>query len=561
MRGASAKFGPRLAKGWAVIALVAVGFAVQAQGAEQKSLFEQATEAYNRGELSAAATLFEQAGAVEVDPKKRALARVWQASSLFFAGDTTGARAALVAALGDDPQIVLRPEYWGKDFLEFFVKTKRELQPSPPPQHSVVQPSASPGETRNAIERLRRQAAQAVDTAALMEILGPLRQVEVSDPSVTLEVLELRADLLERLGRIEEGLEDRGRLEALRAAAAAVPGTSPLPIQTLLDARRMLRDNRPREAAALLRGVLLAQPSSIQALDAYSEALVKAGQLDEAFETVRIALATNENVDLRLRQGEIELARGRPAAARQAFVRAVELDAANDRALTQLGLTAAKLGDVATARDALTRAIKANALVFVPKVVRAQIALLDGDTEVAIELLKSALKVQPDSAWAAGWLGAAYLQLGQVPTAIEHLDEAQRANDPQLQLFLAEALRRSGRVNDAMRVLEQTASDVPDERLIEARCLIDRGELRSAAEVLERLVAVRPEDGRAQYLLAFAYHAEGRWAQARHHLEQARSLTGSPEFIEQAIVTEQKAIAGQELLDRAPSPPPVARRR
>ena len=253
-------------------------------------------------------------------------------------------------------------DYYTDDFLALVEKVRKRHASGastlgPPPPAGSPRPSLPPGGT---LAGLRQRLAQAPGSGCAVEaVLADLATLEMTYPAQQLpEVLELKVEVLDRLGRSREALELRGRLAALRASSQALPGTSAVPLDILLEARRHLASGRADDAVALLRGVLAAQPSCVPAIEVLAEALAEAGRLDEASDAVRTAMMGGEKPDLLLLQGEIELRRNRPDLARNAFRRLVEIDLGNDRGWASMGLLAARSGDLATARDALDKALR-----------------------------------------------------------------------------------------------------------------------------------------------------------------------------------------------------------
>lgn len=517
-----------------------------------------ATEAYRQGDLARAARLFVEAAEAEPAPAARAQIRVKLAWTYFALKNRSKAEEALTAALADDASLALDRDFFTDDFLALFEKVKKRTAggaPTATPSPRPAPPQPSPGAA--SLFQLRQRLAQAADATAIEPLLADLTTLEMlAQPQQLPEILEVKAEALERLGRTAEALELRGRLAALRAAAQALPGASTVPLDALLEARRHIAAGRPGDAVSLLRGVLAAQPSSLPVLEVLAEAYVEAGQLDEAFSAANTALAVNDKPELRLLLGEIELRRGRMDFARQAFRRVVETDLGNDRAWAALGLLAARGGDLATARDALDKALRANPMLFEARVVRAQVALLDGQAPTAVQSLQRAVQARPEDPWPQAWLGVAHLAAGNPAAAAEKLEVALKAGHDRFALALAEAWRRQGNLERAMQVLDRLPADDPRVGLVRARCLLDARRPAEAALILRELAAADPSRGDVAYLLAYALHADRRWADAVALLDRASALAGAPEGTAQARQHAEATRRAQELLDQAVVPPP-----
>jgi tetratricopeptide (TPR) repeat protein len=517
-------------------------------------------KAFRSANFKSAAKFYAAAADAEADPGKRAEIRVKLAVAYYNAKERTKAEEALTAALKDVPQLELVPEFYDSDFLKLFtrVRTRLTAPPTPVAGSAPVRTGGAVG----SLAQVRQRLAQAADNTAVEAILPSIEAIEASAPVNTLpDVLEVKADVFERLGRASDALELRGRIAAMRAAAQTPPGTSPVPLEALLEARRMLAAGRPQDAISFLHGVLLAQPSCMPALELEAEAFLEAGKLDDAYSVLRTALLGNEKPDLLMALGEVELRRGRLTGARDAFRRVVEVDAGNDRAWAALGLLAARMGDPGSAREALDKALAANGTLFEARVVRAEIALADAQPTAAFQHLQRALQVKPDDPWATGWLGATYLAISNNGAAAEKLQAAVKAEQGQFALPLVEALRRLGKADQALATLDGARGEEPSASLLRARCLLDLGRPADAQAVIANLITLFPENSQAHYLLGVAYHAQRRWQDASKELALAAGLPGAPAFAKESAANAEATRRAQDVLDSALTPPPPAPRR
>jgi tetratricopeptide (TPR) repeat protein len=514
-----------------------------------------ADKAFSNAEFKRAAKLYAAAAGEEPDAGKRAEIRVRLAVTYLNMRSRSKAEEAVGAALKDNPQLELVPDFYTADFLALFARVKARVAaaaPPPPPPANTPPPGSLP--------QIRQRLAQATDNAAVEALLPAIEALEGTTPANQLvDVLDVKADALDRLGRTGEALELHGRAAAMRAAAQAAPGTAPVPLETLLEARRLLAAGRPMDAVSLLRGVLAAQPSCAPAFEVLAEAYLDAGRLDEAYNALRTALLGNEKPELLLALGEVELRRGRLTGARDAFRRVVEVDPGNDRAWAALGLLASRMGDVASAREALDRALATNPMLFEARVVRAEIALGDGQRAAALAHLQRALQVKPDDPWASGWLGAAYLADGNARAAVAGLALAVKGGLGQFTLALADALRRSGKIDEALATLAAVKGDDLRAGLERARCQLDAGRTAEAQAALATLVAANPASVEARYLLGWAHHAQRQWQSAAQELAKAAAMPNAPAVVKDGAQLADATLRAQELLDASlpvPSPQP-----
>jgi len=533
----------------AAVAVLLLGAGV----AWSQDAISEADKAFRNADFKAAARFYATAAENEGDAGKRADIRVKLAITYFNMKSRTKAEEAIAAALKDNPQLELVPDFYTTDFLALASRVKAKLA-APLTAPSTPAPVRTP--PPGSLAQIRQRLSQATDNTGVEALLPSIEALEASVPAAQLsEVLDVKSDTLERLGRTGDALELRGRVAGMRATAQASPGTAPVPLEALLEARRLLAADRPSDAVSLLHGVLAAAPSCVPAFEVLAEAYMNAGRLDDAYEALRTALLGNQKPELLLSLGEVELKRNRLTGARDAFRRAVEIDSGNDRAWAALGLLAARMGDLASAREALDKALASNGMLFEARVVRAEIALAEGHPAEALTHLQRALQVKPDDPWASGWLGATYLTSGNVAGAAEKLAVAVKANLVQFSLALAEAQRRSGRVDDALATLASAKGDDITIRLLRARCLLDAGRPADAQALLTDLVASNPESIESRYMLGYSLHAQRQWAAAAQELAKAASMPKTPATVREGAQLAEATRHAQEILDSALTPP------
>jgi len=535
--------------------------ALPAAWASGQDTLGDANAAFRRGDLRRAAELFAAAAAAEPDPARRAEIKVRLAVTYFNLGNRSKTEEALAAALDDQPTLELVPEFYVDDFLALFRRARARRQ-APPPAPSPAAQASAVAATPASLAALRQRLAMAVDNAALEPLLAEVQGLEMATPPAGLaDVVELKAEVLERLGSFERSLEERGRAAAIRAAVQALPGTSPVPLDALLEARRLIAGERAAEAAALSRGILAAIPTSAPALELLAEALLEAGRYDEAYSALKTAMVDREKPELMLLLGEVELRRDNLAAARDAFRRIADLDPGHDRANAALGLIAARLGDLETAKQALDRALQANGTLVEARVARAQIALSRGDAAAAVADLQRALQMRPDDRWVSGWLGVAHLAAGNVAAAGQAMPRGGGTAEPHaFRAARAEAARRGGDPAACLAALADGDASGPA-TLLRARCLLDAGRHPEAMRVLQALVDRAPGDGAARFLLGYARYLERDWRGAAAELAQASGLAGAPTFTAEAVTRARATLAAQALLDGAVTPPAPAQKR
>lgn len=521
-----------------------------------QTTLDQAHDAFRQGQWRKAARLFEKAAEEARDPGARAEIWVKLAWTYFSAlKNRAKAEQALRRAFQEAPDLEIIPDLYTDDFVAAVARVRSQLQ-----ETVRTRPSPSPTPTVGSLARLRSRLATAVDALTLEGLLAEVKALESAEPPASLpDLLEVKADILDRLGRASESLRLRARAQTLRIAAQAAPGTPILPLELIRQGRQYLVAKQPQEAIALLQGILDALPSCTPAFEVLAQAYMDAGLFEEAYSALQTAIMSNEKPELLLALGELELARRRLPAARDAFRRAVALDPVNDRALAAAGLLAASMEDYASAKDFLEQALKNNGTLFEARVIRAQLAILEGQTQEAILHLLRALQVRPGDPWAEGWLGVAYLAANDVNAAGERLARA-TSQQKDFALFLAEVYLRQNQHALALPLISAESQD-PQAQLLRAKAMLQAGQTREAESLLQRLVKLYPADGAIRYLLGFGQFKLGQWEQAASSLRAGQGLPGAPSFIAEAVTAAENALQAQKLMDAALTPPPPPQRR
>ncbi|MFB3854983.1 MAG: tetratricopeptide repeat protein [Vicinamibacterales bacterium] len=300
-----------------------------------------------------------------------------------------------------------------------------------------------------------------------------------------------------------------------------------------------------------LRGRLLEAADDVgQALAAYQEAL----RLDPSSAEVHAALAALHARQNRAREA-IDFAE-----------KALAIDAANIEGNRVLGLIYASFADSEEESspkglEYAKRAVKhleviAKAAVFPdPGLLLAlgRLATRTGAYETAISALTRLADQVPDSAEVQGMIAEAEAGAGRTGAAIERLEKA-AARDPRQYPALAELYRRERRWSDAVAVYEKVAAGDP--RNLEAKVNLAEALLNledplrtvEARDLLKAVLASRPEDAQALYLLAMALEELGDLDEAE---ATARRLVGARPEVPFAHAALAQLLSSRGAYDRA----------
>jgi tetratricopeptide (TPR) repeat protein len=223
------------------------------------------------------------------------------------------------------------------------------------------------------------------------------------------------------------------------------------------------------------------------------------------------------------------------------------------------------MGEFAPALEAATRAYAIGEALGDPRVqtpagwLTGVIHAMRGEPEQGIDVCRRALDLSPDplnTADALGWMGYAYLEMGDAPTAIRHLEQSvQQWSTFRLRpaqggflTLLAEAYLADGQLERAVERAEQGLQLTTETRYLLGvgwgqrlfgRIARARGHLSEAATLFDQArqtfvsIQARFELGRTHLALAECAHAR-RSAEAVAHLGEARSLfvvLGLPKWV------------------------------
>lgn len=283
----------------------------------------------------------------------------------------------------------------------------------------------------------------------------------------------------------------------MNVATLARTAADPAMLARLLDrGRQMLRQQRPKEALAMLGRAVAIPEAPAEAFGLFAEALLDAGRTDEALAAAERAVACNgEDGALRLLRARIRRDSGDRKGAMDDAAAAVMTDPSNAEAKTLLATCLSEAGQhdealvllhqsfTAKPQDAHRAAMLAMAFMRAGKhqaaeelyalayelsrgsrailLLRAQNAILDGAPGRAVGLLLASLEQSGEASAVWSMLGQAYQKLNQVESAAAAYREALRL-DPD-NAYLAHLARAIGAApSEADRAGDQYVIEVFD---------------------------------------------------------------------------------------------------
>lgn len=284
--------------------------------------------------------------------------------------------------------------------------------------------------------------------------------------------------------------------------------------ELLLRATAALVQSNFTEAEALARQVIEEAPEAPDGWHILGYTLANVERYDEALEALDKAAALYiDNVDPLVTQGEIHEFLGRREEAREAFQKAVELDATSWLAHQRLGAMAREDGEYDKAISHFRRAIDEG-----PEDRRveaglevARIQAKQGQPEQSLETLREMTRVAPNSREAWEGLGRAQLSMSLFQEAISSLERAAELAPDEAGILapLATSYRARGQLGEERAVLLRALDLLPGDPTINARLgrnAIDNGHVDTAIKYYEAAVLrLAPDELGAKQELAAAY--------------------------------------------------------
>lgn len=500
---------------------------------------EAALQAYREGAFSRAVQLYTRALSETDDPHHRAQLHVSIAWTLFALGRQGEVDTHIRAALVEDPDLSLVPDYYTKEFIDLFDAAKARARTA-----SQESAGISPAELEATLTSIQDRLDSGRDLAGA---LADVERLLASYPADG-RLLPLRVELLRRLDR---------DAEADQLMRAYGPGATDVPVESMsipdliLRANRLLDDGDVEGAFGLLREAVARQPNNVAALELMAEAAVRSRRWQDAEFALKSALALQpDNLGLQLRLGGVYLARNDTSAARDIFRGLTEQYPHSDRAWAALGLLDAQLGNTDRAVRELAQALAENPLLPEVQLAYGELMLAQGQYADALQAFQAAATLLPDDPQLEARFGQAQQGLGRHPEALEHLRAAIEGGFRpfDVQRSLALALVENGLNAEAERIIDDLPADGRhDVDVARGLLLLENDRYAEAETVLRGAAEARPSDASVLNLLATAVYAQARFADAVALLERAVEIRPDDPTLARNLELARAAAAAERL--------------
>lgn len=401
---------------------------------------------------------------------------------------------------------------------------------------------------------------------------------------------EERNALMENARAREQSGDCAGAVES----AAKATELDPLFAEAyLILGRCEMKADKTRQAEKHFSRLLELTPDSLEALRNLARLAFLRGDLDKADDyAARAESLGGESLELAVLRGGVLMKKGDYAAATPLLERAVDADPANEEAVMGLASAYINTGEQEKARTLLegaleklpdstavysllyTMAMREDDLEAAEKYTRtmlerhpgdelltlrlADIALRGDEREKAVDMLQAFVNGHPRSVQARLQLAELLVERGQFDKALELLEQAPEKTE-RLSLDTASVLARSGRVDEAVAVLERLSAEARDAgvafeaRMGLAEIHLQKNQFEEAEKVLSALLEQRPGNPIALALRGRAYSALRKYPEALADLQavtkadpanldallalaDAQNASGNPALAEQTIM-------------------------
>ncbi len=289
--------------------------------------------------------------------------------------------------------------------------------------------------------------------------------------------------------------------------------------------------NQPEEAIKIYKQAIKTNPDNAAFVERLGDLLVRLGRLDEAQAEIE-ALTDSQPRDPRvwMKLGAIHYEQKHWEQAVAAFRQAVLLDPANLRTRYFLASALIDSGKEDEARIELEKILKTD-----PRSVdaRVQLGFLYGRAkryDEAIKILDEAVNLEPKRPELFLYLGTALQRASQYDRAVLVLQEGLSLDDKQkdLQFQLGVVYEKQQRFDDAVRAFRRVLQ--LDPKHAESYNYIgymfaEKGiNLTEAVDLIQKALAIEPENGYFIDSLGWAYYQQGKYPEALRELQRAVRL-------------------------------------
>ena len=303
-------------------------------------------------------------------------------------------------------------------------------------------------------------------------------------------------------------------------------------IYNLLNSASALAPVDPKQAEAVLREILAADPNVVDARAKLANVCLAQGRAAEAVPLLETAVRERPaDVALALALASALESTGRGADAAKFLESRVSGGLEDGRLDFMLGTLAEKRGDRSGADSWFERAAAREPRSAARRSAMAELLLARGDLAGAAREASAALELDPRVAGAHWVLARAAEAQGRAPDALNEYGAEIAVDGSNERSFgaLGAVARRLGRLDSEAELLAESMRRHPDAvwpRLYGSRNLLDRGELANGVHLAEEALALSPNDRQSAFACFLLADLYSRLGDARRSEEFARKAKG-----------------------------------
>ncbi len=428
-----------------------------------------------------------------------ALARVY-----LFAGQLTNATKEAFAALQQAPG--------NGDALIFLTKTAQT-----PGEIRIAEQQLAKFPERDSVSAHIAAANLALRKQDLAAVQNELQRAIMEDPKSSAAHLALATYLLQK--------EPAQAAAEFKAAAELAPPRSE---SRLAYGQFLAQSGKLKEARDYLKEMTSRTPDYLPAWSALAAIALSEKKYDESLSFTDTVLARDaENLEARRLQAEVLRAKGETAKAVAALEHLDKTYSSVPAIKYQLARAYLQNNNRPQAIGALEQAVSVNPDFTDATLLLAQLNLQDGKPQAVIGPMTDLLKKQPNSIPAHLFLAEAYRASGRLDDAVTVIREELNLNNPEPYVLLGTLLNQQKKTDEARTAFEK-AADIAPNNLMPVTQLVNfeiaNKDIDRAMAAVQRQLSKTPEAAGAHFLEGKIYVAQGKWDQAEAALRKAVEL-------------------------------------
>ena len=396
-----------------------------------------------------------------------------------------------------------------------------------PAQKSVTETSASLTQMSESFLYLAAQDALRHGQQELaIQFLTPLVEKQPQESAPRLQL----AELLLRANRVEQATIHINAVLGDSKASSATNAGEAYPF--ILQARAMAVSGQADEALDILSTLLTTQPDLTNARILHITFLAGLKRLQEAHLSINEAIQSNEVPEIRKIQAELFIRQNRTDEAIRALEAMRKLDLNDETPLLLLHQIALRQGNSVRAEQLLRDHIETSPEAFLTRNALGRLLVQSGRTKEAITIYQGLVRDTGGNREALSTLGLLYYQLKDYENAASQFQKAlKNSSDDQSRFYLAACLEVLNRRDEAEQLYKKIGKSSPayvDAQLRLAGMAFAAKKSSAAEKRVKAVISDFSNAGDAYMLLSSIYLSQQKYRKLLAETEEALSLPDTP---------------------------------